>query len=60
MKIITPELFEETRIALINAIEALRATEVFMCAQKLETKDLNRIITTIDELLDRLDGGQEV
>ncbi len=60
MKIITPELFEETRIALINAVEALRATEVFMRAQKLETKDLNRIITTIDELLDRLDGGQEV
>ena len=48
----------EMHIALVNAVEALRATEVFMCGQGLETMELNRIIDTIDELLDRA-GGQE-
>ena len=60
MKIITPELFEETRIALINAVETLRATEVFMCGQGLGTNDLNKIVRTIDELLDRIDEAQEI
>ena len=55
MKKFSPELFEEMRIALINAVEALRATEIFMCAQGLETDDLNRIVRTIDDLHDRVD-----
>ena len=68
MKIHTPgsEAYErltacapEMYVALVNAVEALRATEVFMCAQGLETNHLNEIIATIDELLDRA-GGQEV
>ncbi len=59
MKNFTPELIEEMRVALINAVEALRATEVFMCGQGLETDDLNKIVRTIDELLDRVDGDQE-
>ena len=54
MKNFTPELIEEMRVALINAVEALRATEVFMCGQRLDTKDLNKIISSIDNLLDRL------
>ena len=54
MKNFTPELIEEMRVALINAVEALRATEVFMCGQGLDTKDLNKIISSIDNLLDRL------
>ena len=49
---------QEMYVALVNAVEALRATEVFMCAQGLETKHLNEIIAVIDELLDRA-GGQE-
>lgn len=50
---------QEMYVALVNAVEALRATEVFMCDQGLETTHLNEIIRTIDELLDRVDGGQE-
>ena len=59
MKNFTPELIEEMRVALINAVEALRATEVFMCGQGLETDDLNKIVRTIDELLDRVDEAQD-
>ena len=55
MKNFTPELCEEMRIALINAVETLRATEIFMCGQGLETDELNRIVRTIDDLLDRVD-----
>lgn len=51
----SPELFEEMRIALTGSVEALRAIEIFMCGQGLETDDLNKIIRTIDELLDRVD-----
>ncbi len=50
---------QEMYVALVNAVEALRATEIFMCGQGLETTHLNEIIRTIDELLDRVDGGQE-
>ena len=46
----------EMRIALIGAVEALRATEVFMSGQGLETAEMNEIIEVIDELLDRIDG----
>lgn len=60
MKNFTPELIEEMRVALINAVEALRATEVFMCGQRLETDDLNKIVRTIDELLDRVDEAREI
>ena len=49
---------QEMYVALVNAVEALRATEVLMCGQGLETHHLNEIIRTIDELLDRA-GGQE-
>ena len=55
MKRISPELCEEMRIALIGAVEALRATEVFMCGQGLETNELNLIVRTIDNLLDRIE-----
>ena len=44
------------RIALISAVETLRATEVFMSGQGLETAEMNEIIEVIDELLDRIDG----
>ena len=60
MKNFTPELIEEMRVALINAVEALSVTEVFMCGQGLETDDLNKIVRTIDELLDRVDEAQEI
>ena len=50
-----PEMY----LALVNSLEALRATEVFMCGQGLETDTLNAIICTIDELLDRVDGKSE-
>ena len=56
MKNFSPELFEEMRVALVNAVEALRATEIFMCAQGLETNELHQIIGTIDDLLDRVDN----
>ena len=58
MKNFTPELIEEMRVALINAVKTLRATEVFMCGQGLETDDLNKIVRTIDELLDRVDEAR--
>lgn len=45
----------EMRVALIAAVEALRATDAFMCGLGLETDDLTGIIGTIDELLDRVD-----
>ncbi len=60
MKNSTPELIEEMRVALINAVEALRATELFMCGQGHETDDLNKIVRTIDELLDRVDEAREI
>ena len=59
MKNFTPELVGEMRVALINAVEALRATEVFMCGQGLGTDDLNKIVRTIDELLDRVGEARE-
>lgn len=46
----------EMRIALVNAVEALRATEVFMRGLDMKTDDLNKIIEAIDKLLDRIDG----
>ncbi len=46
--------------ALEGAVEALRATEVFMCAQGLDTKELNKIIRIIDGFLDRVDGQEEM
>ena len=56
MKKFSPELFEEMRVALVNAVETLRATEIFMCAQGLATDELNQIVGTIDDLLDRVDN----
>ena len=57
----TPELFEEMRFALIGAVETLRATEIFMCNQGLETNKLNQIVRTIDELLVKVaDKEQEI
>lgn len=49
----------ELKIALVGAVEALRATEVFMCAQGLDTEELNAVIEIIDGLLDRIDGSPE-
>lgn len=49
----------EMHIALIGAVEALRATEVFMYGQGLETEHLNGIIGIIDDLLDRIDGQED-
>lgn len=49
----------EMHVALIGAVEVLRATEVFMSGQDLETDKLNDIIATIDELLDRIDGQED-
>ena len=49
---------QEMYVALVNAVEILRLTEVFLCGQGLDTTLLNEIIRTIDELLDRA-GGQE-
>ena len=46
----------EMRLALIWAVEALRATEVFMLAKGLDTSELNQIISVIDELLDRTEA----
>ena len=40
----------EMKIALISAVGALRATEVFMFGLGLKTDDLNTIIRVIDEL----------
>lgn len=51
----TPELSEMMRKALINAVEALRMTEVFERNMGLETDDLNEIVKDIDDLLDRID-----
>ena len=48
----------EMRIALIGAVEAMRATELFMCGLGLETDELNKIVGIIDELLDRIDGTE--
>ena len=50
-----PEMYE----ALIHAISALKATGTFMYSEGLETEDLNGIIDTIDELLDRVDGSTD-
>ena len=46
-----PEMY----VALSGAVEALRATEIFMRGQGLETDTLNGIIETIDDLLARID-----
>ena len=48
----------EMRIALIAAVEALRATEIFMRGVSDDTDELNKIIDVIDELLDRIDGTE--
>ena len=48
-----PELYQ----ALICAAETIRATEVFMCAQGLIGDEIGKIINTIDDLLERIDGG---
>lgn len=50
----------EMHIALIGAVEALRAIEIFMSGQGLETDELDKIVRTIDELLDRVDEAQEI
>ena len=49
----------EMHTALVGAVEALRATEVFMCAQGLDTKELNKIVGIIDRLLNKIDGQEE-
>ena len=49
----------EMRIALIGAVEALRATEAFMSGKGLETEALREIVRRIDGLLDRIDGLEE-
>ena len=49
----------ELKMALVETIEVLRATEVFMCAQGLDTEELNEVIGIIEELLDRIDGQEE-
>lgn len=49
----------EMHTALIGADEALRATEVFMKAQGLDTEKLNAVVEIIDGLLDRIDGQEE-
>ena len=49
----------EMKIALIGAVEALRATEVFMRERNFETKHLNDIVGIIDDLLDRIDGSSK-
>ena len=46
-----PEMY----VALSGAVEALRATEIFMREHGLETIDLNGIIEIIDDLLARID-----
>lgn len=50
----------ELKTALVRAVEALRATEVFMKAQGLDTDKLNMIIEIIDGLLDRIDGQEDL
>ena len=56
MKNYTPELIEEMRLHLIYTNEALRATEVFMCAMDFQgNQELDEIIESNDELLDRID-----
>lgn len=46
----------EMKTALVEAIKALMATEVFMRSLGLDTKELNKIIGIIGRLLDRIDG----
>ena len=53
------EAASEMHIALIGAVEALRATALFLNSQGLNTSELNEIISVIDELLDRIDGTEE-
>ena len=61
MKNYTPELFEEMRLHLIFSNEAMRATEVFLCAMGFRDtqQNLNEIIKSNDELLDRIDEVNE-
>ena len=49
----------ETHIALVGGVELLRSFEVFMLAQRMDTKELNKAIGIIDELLDRIDGTED-
>ena len=48
----------EMRLALMWAVETLKATEIFMKAQGLDVSELNQIIDTIDEILNRIDGTE--
>ena len=46
----------EMHFALIGAVKVLKATEIFMSNQGLETDELNKIVRIINNLLDRVDG----
>lgn len=46
----SPELYQ----ALIYSQEILRNTEIYMTGQGLESGELDEIIRTVDELLDRI------
>lgn len=48
----SPELFT----ALVWVVEALRGTEIFMAGQGLDTKELDEIVRSANELLERIDG----
>lgn len=50
----------EMKIALVEGVELLRTFEMFMCALGCDTKELNRAIGIIEELLDRTDGREEM
>ena len=49
----------EMKVALVEGVELLRGVEVFMLAQRMDTKELNKAIGIIDELLDRIDGTED-
>ena len=51
----SPEMY----VALIDAVEALRATNVFMCGQGFASEEMDEIIEVIDELLARIDGSED-
>ncbi len=50
-----PEMYQ----ALIYTNQVLRATEVFLVAQGLDVQEVNEIISTVEDLLDRIDGELE-
>ena len=50
-----PEMYQ----ALIFINETLKATEVFLVGQGLDTQEVNKIISTVDALLSRIDGELE-